>query len=265
MKYRLREDIDLGHYNPDQPRDSHGRWTSTPGRTITKVVSATPAYLVNGQQFNSGGYALKAAPRSQGSAFMSTFASLKAAPRETKTVDLSGPFDITQARSWYDDAVPGEKDKENLSTDLGLNPAYAKHSISELRAKIKAHETKEDERRALREELHARINLAKAARGEATTFTNRLTRKLEEKPEDADLAPIIGETLAEHPKLGPLAHLWDRMRLAGFKFKKAVTSDEAGDELPRIIARNAVNVIIALLAIHFGVMIPGLAPGGGDG
>ena len=167
----------------------------------------------------------------------------------------------TQAKSWFDTEV-SQEDKEGLSSDLGLDPRLASKSIRELRHTLKEKRTTADEREALKRELAKRAAIAKSASNAAKGWVSNLADKLEGKPDDADLAPIIGETLAAHPKLGPLAHVWDRMRLSGYNFRKTLRKGEFTDELPRIIARNVVTVGLMFLALHFGVEIPGLGGGG---
>lgn len=280
--YRLREDIDLGHYNPSQPRDSHGRWTSG-GRVALKPA----AYVVNGRAFDQSGHAmtLKAAPNPAAQFLHQTggTTALKPMPKTRVRVqgDTSAPIkpsiedviahsttltaeDFAEAQQFWDKhkVTADDRDADNLSTDLGLDPKYRERSVKELRQAIKDRRTKDEERRALKAELSKRVSLAKAVSDEADSFTNRLTKRFEDAPADADLAPIIGETLAQHPKLGPLAHIWDRLRLSGYNFKKKVKGGEFTDELPRILARNVASVLILGLALHFGVMLPGLGGGG---
>jgi hypothetical protein len=151
-----------------------------------------------------------------------------------------------------------QEDKEGLSTDLGLDPSFAGKSIRELRKTITDKKTDPAKREAMKKELAKRIALAKQVSNESKSWTSNLADRLEAKPAEADFAPIIGETLAAHPHLGPLAHIWDRLRLAGYDFKKKLKAGEFTDELPRIVARNAVAILVAGLMLHFGIFIPGL-------
>lgn len=197
-----------------------------------------------------------APPRKPGPAF-NTFATLKDTAPVTASKDLSDTPDMKAIRAIWDHAL-SPADKENLSSDLGLDPRLSALSIRELRKTIKGKKTESGEREAARAELHKRVAIQREVADAKGSWGSKLGDKLESAPEDADLAPIIGETLAAHPKLGPLAHIWDRLRLAGYTFRKHVTSKEAGDELPRIIVRTVSTVLISILLLHLGVAIPGL-------
>lgn len=294
-KYRIVEDIDL-HYNASQPRDSHGRWTSG-GRGAAKVALKDTAFVVNGKPYDSTGHAvLKSAnpaaqflhqtpsvalaPKPPAVPF-NTLGTLKPMPKskvkdkkvfesgadkgsspdDSLHADIAPGASFHDAQSWYQKAVD-DTDKDNLSTDLGLNPKYRERSIKELRTAIKNRHTESDERKDLKVELAKRVAVAKATAAAQTGFTNKLTAALSDKPKDADLAPIIGETLAAHPQLGAFAHVWDRLRLTGYNFKKKIREGEFTDELPRVVARNVASVLIMFLALHFGMDIPGLGGGG---
>lgn len=193
-----------------------------------------------------------------------------ASPRPTTTVerdiaDLIKQYDpsqtsIADAAAWWKghSGPSAQPSEEDLASDLGLNPKLSHHSIRELRKQIKDAKTPGETRKEMKEELARRVALAKETSAQAKSFTAKLTDKLSDKPEDADLAPVIGETLAAHPRLGPLAHLWDRARLAGYNFKKKVREGEFTDELPRILARSAFMVLMTFLMMHLGMAIPGL-------
>ena len=172
------------------------------------------------------------------------------------------PEQMKDAQDFWAQHRPTQTDKENLSTDLGLDPKLSSKSIRELRKAIKTPKTSEEDRAALKAELARRVQIAKQASNQATSWVSNLADRLQDKPDDADLAPVIGETLAAHPHLGPLAHIWDRIRLTGFNFKKSIGSGEAGDEVPRIIARNVASVVLLGLMMHLGIAIPGLVGGG---
>lgn len=225
-------------------------------RAVAKVALKAPAYVVNGRGYDAGGQALKPAAVQRGggiTAFMGE--SLKPMPQAKVPASIDPGAHFGDVKSWYGNA--DDTDKDNLSTDLGLDPTFRERSVAELRKAIKDRRTKDEDRKALKAELVKRVALAKAANDEKAKFTNRLTKRLEEAPPDADLAPIIGETLAAHPSLGPLAHIWDRLRLSGYNFKKKVRSGEFTDELPRILARTAATILTTFLLLHFGMSIPG--------
>lgn len=226
-----------------------------------KVQPKPPAYVVNGRPFDSGGHALPTAKVHLKPAMVPSEEGAKqVAQKHTRGpgADLiPAGSHFGDVNSWYTDQAD-ETDKDNLSTDLGLNPKFRELSVPELRKRIKHRETAREDRKAFKEELAKRVSLAKQVAAEKKGFTNRLAKALEDKPEDADLAPQIGETLAEHPNLGALAHIWDRLRLTGYNFKKKVREGEFTDELPRILARTAFTILAAFLMIHLGTAIPGL-------
>lgn len=153
------------------------------------------------------------------------------------------------------------KDKAALSKALALDPKFAGKIVRQVRAQATSKTATKDERAAAKAELQARVKAAKAIHAQKKSFISALTTKIDEAPADADLAPIIGETLAAHPSFGPLAHVWDRLRLAKYNFKKASTADvvkdKAGDVAQRIF-----TVIIAGILLHLGApMVPGLVGG----
>lgn len=268
----------------------------------SKVTSKTPAYMVNGKGYDEFGVAVKAAekmfdtPVALKSPSVSTAAVAPTlrprgperasgapsaeeaiaaaqkrnagmaaedalAARIAKSADLSSA-DMASAKAFWDAHKPSPAESESLATDLGLNPAHADKSIKELRKAIKSRKTKDEDRQSMKAELAKRVAIAKATTDELPGFTNRLTKAFEDKPEDADLAPTVGETLAAHPNLGALAHIWDRLRVTGYNVRKGLKKGEATDEIPRILARSLASVLTVGLMLHFGVMIPGLGSGG---
>jgi hypothetical protein len=112
--------------------------------------------------------------------------------------------------------------------------------------------------------LAHRVHLANQAVTEQDTFIARLTERLRNKPEDADIEPIIGETLASHPNLasfGPLLHIWDHVRKIGYHVRKEANAEKFVDKSADI-AKGVGAVLLAGLLLHMGVYIPGLVGGG---
>ena len=337
--------IDLG-FNPNQPRDSHGRWTDTgfhssltvvksgsfgknipdyeppkvkaksgvrgKGRTTKTVKPKGADWVVGGKHYDEFGKAKAAAeslfndldanssrpgtgghvamtshvfPKQQtgagkqraakaiakqvlrdepGLAYGRMLGSHRTPAKKDPIAEAVANLDhatVLDVQSYWDHSVSAD-DRESLATDLGLNPRMSKKSIRELRRAIKDKRTKETDRAEMKAELMKRAAIAKKVSNEAKSWTSNLADALEGKPKDADLAPIIGETLAAHPRLGPLAHVWDRLRLSGYNFRKKIREGEFTDELPRVVARNVASVLIMFLALHFGMDIPGLGGGG---
>jgi len=275
-KYRLADEIDLTRHvrTPAGERYFHkpiGAPIGGGGGRATKSVTAR--WQIPGQATHDAAVARFAKPGAPAklTGANAVFGPMLAAtkPRTSrgasspiKPADLPDHATMLDVKSWYDEHKPTKDQSEGLATDLGLDPALSDKSVRELRKLIKSRTTQDSDREKFKSELAKRILVAKAAAEGGHKLSATLVKKLEEKPGAADLAPTIGETLAAHPHLGPLAHIWDRLRLAGYNFKKGVKKGEFTDELPRIIARNVGSVLIMFMALHFGLEIPGLGGGG---
>lgn len=154
------------------------------------------------------------------------------------------------------------EDRKKIDTDLGLNPKFSGHTPKQLRKQATNRRASATDRKEAREELLKRAQAANMIQHEGPKFLADLAEATAAKPEDADLAPIIGETLAAHPKLGALAHIYDRLRLAHYNFRKASTADVVKDKLGDV-GRGVATVLLATVLLHLGIGVPGLVGGGG--
>lgn len=154
------------------------------------------------------------------------------------------------------------EDRKKIDTDLGLNPKFSGHTPKQLRKQATNRRASAADRKEAREELLKRAQAANMIQHEGPKFLADLAEATAAKPEDADLAPIIGETLAAHPKLGALAHIYDRLRLAHYNFRKASTADVVKDKLGDV-GRGVATVLLATVLLHLGIGVPGLVGGGG--
>jgi hypothetical protein len=169
---------------------------------------------------------------------------------------------MEHAQSWWTKHTETPIDAAKIKEELGVK--FPELGAKELRKRATDKKSTPEERAAYKAELAHRVHLANQAVTEQDTFIARLTERLRNKPEDADIEPIIGETLASHPNLasfGPLLHIWDHVRKIGYHVRKEANAEKFVDKSADI-AKGVGAVLLAGLLLHMGVYIPGLVGGG---
>jgi hypothetical protein len=202
--------------------------------------------------------------RPKAALFQPKAAATDSAPIKPDVADVVGNSlpsaeDMAKAQMWWTKHTDIPIDSAKIKEELGVK--FPDLGVKELRKRATDKKSTPEQRAEYKAELAHRVHLAHQGVAEQDTFIARLTQRLRDKPDDADLAPIIGETLAAHPSLGPLALIWDHIRKTGHSLRKEVNSekfvDKAGD-----VAKGVGAVLLAGLLLHLGVYVPGLVGGG---